>query len=176
MTAVKSGLMIIDQHRADVRIRYERYMRQLTDAPSQTQRLLFPETVDFTPAESALMPDLMPSLVAVGFDLTPLGPVSYAVAGIPADIEGVDPVSLLHDILADAGESVPLDSHPSPLTSRLALTLARKAAISYGEVLSNDEMDTLVNHLFACSDVNYTPDGKTILSILPQQDIERLMS
>ena len=174
MTAVKSGLMVIDQHRADVRIRYERYMRQLTDAPSQTQRLLFTETVDLTPAEAALMPELLPSLAAVGFDLTPLGPVSYAVAGVPADMVDVDPISLMHDILADPDTS--LTSHLSSLTSRLALTLARKAAISYGEVLSNDEMDTLVNHLFACSDVNHTPDGKTILSILPQQDIERLMA
>ena len=176
MTAVKSGLMVIDQHRADVRIRYERYMRQLADAPSQTQRLLFPETVDLTTAESALMPDLLPALTAVGFDLTPLGPVSFAVAGVPADIEGIDPVGLLHDILADAADNSPLISHLSNLNSQLALTLARKAAISYGEVLSNDEMDTLVNHLFACSDVNHTPDGKTILSILPQQDIERLMA
>ena len=175
MTAVKSGLMVIDQHRADVRIRYERYMRQLADAPSQTQRLLFTETVDLTPAEAALMPELLPALAAVGFDLTPLGPVSYAVAGVPADIEGVDPVGLLHDILTDADATLPLTSHLSPLTSHLALTLARKAAISYGEVLTNDEMDTLVNHLFACSDVNHTPDGKTILSILPQQDIERQM-
>ena len=175
MTAVKSGLMVIDQHRADVRIRYERYLRQLADAPSQTQRLLFTETVDLTPAETTLMPELLPALAAVGFDLTPLGPVSYAVAGVPADIGGVDPVGLLHDILADADASLPLSSHLSPLTSHLALTLARKAAISYGEVLSNDEMDTLVNHLFACSDVNHTPDGKTILSILPQEDIERLM-
>jgi DNA mismatch repair protein MutL len=175
MTAVKSGLMVIDQHRADVRIRYERYLRQLADAPSQTQRLLFTETVDLTPAEATLMPELLPALAAVGFDLTPLGPVSYAVAGVPADIGGVDPVGLLHDILADADASLPLSSHLSPLTSHLALTLARKAAISYGEVLSNDEMDTLVNHLFACSDVNHTPDGKTILSILPQEDIERLM-
>ena len=175
MTAVKSGLMVIDQHRADVRIRYERYMRQLADAPSQTQRLLFTETIDLTPTEATLMPELLPSLAAVGFDLTPLGPVSYAVAGVPADIGSVDPVGLLHDILADADASLPLSSHLSPFTSRLALTLARKAAISYGEVLSNDEMDTLFNHLFACSDVNHTPDGKTILSILPQEDIERLM-
>ena len=186
MTAVKSGLMVIDQHRADVRIRYERYMSQLADAPSQTQRLLFPETVDLTTAESVLMPDLMPALAAVGFDLTPLGPVSYAVAGVPADIEGVDPVALLRDILAEAADLSTLNSPHNAtlrsvgelftLNSRLALILARKAAISYGEVLTNDEMDTLVNHLFACSDVNHTPDGKTILSILPQQDIERLMA
>ena len=176
MTAVKSGLMVIDQHRADVRIRYERYLRQLADTPSQTQRLLFPETVDFTPAEAALIPDLLPALTAVGFDLTSLGPVSYAVSGVPADIEGIDPVALLHDILADAANVSTINYQLSTINNNLALTLARKAAISYGEVLSNDEMDTLVNHLFACSDVNHTPDGKTILSILPQQDIERLMA
>ena len=173
MTAVKSGLMIIDQHRADVRIRYERYMHQLADVPSQSQRLLFPESVDLTPAEAALMPELLPSLAAVGFDLTPLGPISYAIAGVPADIEGIDPVTLLHDILADVSM---LNAQLSILNSRLALTMARKAAIPYGEVLSNDDMDTLVNRLFACSDVNHTPDGKVILSILPQQDIERLMA
>jgi DNA mismatch repair protein MutL len=176
MTAVKSGLMVIDQHRADVRIRYERYLRQLADTPSQTQRLLFPETVDFTPAEAALIPDLLPALTAVGFDLTSLGPVSYAVSGVPADIEGIDPVALLHDILADAANVSTINYQLSTINNNLALTLARKAAISYGEVLSNDEMDMLVNHLFACSDVNHTPDGKTILSILPQQDIERLMA
>ncbi len=175
MTAVKSGLMIIDQYRADVRIRYERYMSQLVDAPSQTQRLLFPETVDLTPAEAALTPELLPALTAIGFELTPLGPVSYAVAGVPADIEGVDPVALLHDLFADGGDKPSLNSNLSSLNSKLALNLARKAAISYGEVLSNDEMEALVNHLFACSDVNHTPDGKTILSILPQQEIERLM-
>ena len=168
MTAVKSGLMIIDQHRADVRIRYERYMHQLADAPSQSQRLLFPESVDLTPAEAALMPELLPSLAAVGFDLTPLGPISYAIAGVPADIEGIDPVTLLHDILADVST---LNAQLSILNSRLALTMARKAAIPYGEVLSNDDMDTLVNRLFACSDVNHTPDGKAILSILPQEEI-----
>ena len=168
MTAVKSGLMIIDQHRADVRIRYERYMRQLADAPAQSQRLLFPESVDLTSAEAALMPELLPSLAAVGFDLTPLGPISYAIAGVPADIEGIDPVSLLHDILADVST---LNSQLSILHSKLALSMARKAAIPYGEVLSNDDMDTLVNRLFACNDVNHTPDGKIILSILSQEEI-----
>ena len=176
MTAVKSGLMVIDQHRADVRIRYERYMKQLADSPSQTQRLLFPDTIDLTAAEAALMTELLPSLATVGFDLTPLGPASYAIAGMPADMEGVDPVALLRDILADASDSTPLAPDTSPITSHLALTMARRAAISYGEVLTNDEMDALVNQLFACSDVNHTPEGRTILAILPQQDIERLMN
>ena len=174
MTAVKSGLMLIDQHRADLRIRYERYMHQLNEAPASSQRLLFPETVDLTPAEAALMPELLPALGAVGFELTPLGPVSYAIAGVPADIEGLDPLGLLHDILADAAEVPIAHTQLSIINSKLALTLARQSAIPYGQLLTNDEMDALVNHLFACTDVNHTPDGHTILAILPQGDIDRL--
>ena len=172
MTAVKSGLMIIDQYRADVRIRYERYKRQLTDSPSQSQRLLFPEVLELIPSEAALMEDLLPLLTSVGFDLTPLGPASYAVNGVPAGIEGLDPPRLLQDIISSA---VPASHDTLSLHDEVALGLARHAAIPYGQQLSNDEMDVLVNELFACENVNYTPDGHPILCILPQGDIERLL-
>ena len=175
MTAVKSGLMIIDQYRADVRIRYERYLHQLTEAPAQSQRLLFPEMVELSSAEAVLMTDLLPSLTALGFEVTPIGPTTYAVNGVPAGIEGLQPESLLRDILTDATEHSGQTSQFSPLTSHLSLSLARHAAIPYGQLLSNDEMDTLVNDLFACENVNYTPDGRAILCILPQHDIEQLL-
>ena len=172
MTAVKSGLMVIDQHRADVRVRYERYLRQLADNPADSQRLLFPEVVELSPAEAVLVEDLLPALTSLGFELTPLGPSSYAVNGIPAGIEGLRPATLLQELLASP--SVPLPVNVSA-NQNLALTLARHAAIPYGQLLSNDEMDVLVNDLFACENVNYTPDGKTILNILPQQELEHLM-
>ena len=175
MTAVKSGLMIIDQYRADVRIRYERYLHQLTEAPAQSQRLLFPEMVELSSAEAVLMTDLLPSLTALGFEVTPIGPTTYAVNGVPAGIEGLQPENLLRDILTDATEHSGQTSQFSPLTSHLSLSLARHAAIPYGQLLSNDEMDTLVNDLFACENVNYTPDGRAILCILPQHDIEQLL-
>ena len=172
MTAVKSGLMIIDQHRADVRIRYERYMHQLDATPSRSQRLLFPEVLEMSPSEAALMDELMPSLVAVGFDLSPLGPASYAVNGVPAGIEGLNPSQLIQDIV-DASEGVSHDA--SAIHHQVALGLARHAAIPYGQQLSNEEMDVIINDLFACENVNYSPDGKVILCILPQHDIEQLM-
>jgi DNA mismatch repair protein MutL len=56
------------------------------------------------------------------------------------------------------------------------LGLARHAAIPYGQQLSNEEMDVVVNNLFACDNVNYTPDGKAVLCILPQVDIEHLLA
>ena len=176
MTAVKSGLMVIDQHRADIRIRYERYLRYLSDAPARSQRMLFPEVLELTPADAALMTDLISSLVAVGFELTPLGPTSYAVSGIPAGIEGLQPTKLLQELLAATGSLHATDTFSEQAHHELALALARQAAVPYGQLLSNDEMDTLVNDLFACHDVNHTPDGRTILSILPQKDIDHLMA
>ena len=60
------------------------------------------------------------------------------------------------------------------VSQSLHLSLARAAAIPYGQVLSNEEMESIVNSLFSCSNVNYTPDGKPILVILPQADIDGL--
>ena len=173
MTAVKSGLMIIDQHRADVRIRYERYMQQLADAPASSQRMLFPEIIEMAPSESVLMEEMMPALSSVGFELTPLGPSSYAVNGVPAGIEGLNATQLIQDILASA---IPVTHDTLSINHQVALGLARHAAIPYGQQLTNEEMDVVVNNLFSCENVNYTPDGKAVLCILPQADIEKLLA
>ena len=173
MTAVKSGLMIIDQYRADVRIRYERYMQQLANTPASSQRMLFPEIIEMAPSEAVLMEDMMPALTAVGFELTPLGPSSYAVNGVPAGIEGLNATQLIQDIVVSA---VPVTHDSLSINHQVALGLARHAAIPYGQQLTNEEMDVVVNNLFSCDNVNYTPDGKAILCILPQADIEHLLS
>jgi DNA mismatch repair protein MutL len=177
LTAVKSGLMFIDQHRADLRIRYDQYMRQLTEAPAASQRLLFPETIDLTPAEAALMPTLLPALAAMGFELTALGPISYVINGVPAGLEGLQPAALVHEMIASpVADGTPADHLAlSAIHHELALTLARQSAIPYGQLLSADEMEGIVNGLFASSDVNHTPDGHTVLAILPQADIARLL-
>ncbi len=186
MTAVKSGLMIIDQHRADVRIRYERYLQQLENHTVATQQLLFPESVRFSPAESVVLQKMLPSLTAMGFDLSDLGGNSFAVNGIPAGLEGVDPVTLIRQIVADseddslsddsAAVKSTVNSQLSTVNSKVALSLAQCVATPYGQVLSNDEMEQIINELFACSNVNYTPNGKSVLTILPQTDIERLFA
>ena len=171
MTAVKSGLMVIDQHRADVRIRYERYMQQIDSRAVASQQLLFPETVRLSPSEAVVLTKMMPSLSGVGFDLSDLGGHTFAVNGVPAGIEGINPVQLLQQMVADASSEQEL----SALHSAVALSLAQSVAVPYGQVLSNDEMERIVNELFACSNVNYTPNGKSILAILPQADIDRLL-
>ena len=173
MTAVKSGLMVIDQNRADIRIRYERYLSQLQTRTADIQQVLFPEVVQFPPSENVVMEKLLPRLAAVGFDLTPLGQGSYAVNGIPGGIEGLDYVRLLRNMVDDATQHGVVND--DELNSSLALSMARHAAIPQGQVLDNEEMENLVNELFVCSNVNYTPDGRPILAILPQHDIEQLL-
>jgi len=173
MTAVKSGLMIIDQHRAHVRILYESYMQQLSNRTGQPQKVLFPDVIQFTPAEEVVLREVMPEMEGLGFELTDLGGCSYAVQAIPAGLEGVNTETLVRNMVASAAERE--GGVADGVNHSLALSLARSAAIPHGQVLSNDEMEDIFNQLFACENVNYTPDGRSILCILKQQEIERLL-
>lgn len=173
MTAVKSGLMIIDQHRAHVRILYEQYLSRQQDKKRTSQKVLFPEAVHFSAADSVILKKIMPEMTDMGFELTDLGGGSYAIHGMPAGLDGLNIVALVTDMVASAVEK---DSDAREDINRsLALSLARNAAIPQGQVLNNEEMESIINGLFACSNVNYTPDGKVILSILQQQEIEHLL-
>lgn len=173
MTAVKSGLMIIDQHRAHVRILYERYLGQLRGKHRMPQKELFPEVVHFSPSEAVTLQRVLPEITNLGFELTDMGDNSYAVNAVPAGLEGIDVVKLVTAMVDSAvgHESSVVDD----INRSLALSLARNAAIPQGQVLSNDEMENIINSLFACGNVNYTPDGKRILAIFGQQDIDRLL-
>lgn len=175
MTAVKSGLMIIDQHRADIRIRYERYLGIMQSRTAgSTQRVLFPEIVQFSPSETVILQKIVPELAKMGFDLTDMGQNSYAVNGVPSGIDGLDYVALLTGMVADAVESG--STSIDAINRSLAMSMARSAAIPYGQILDNSEMEAVVNSLFACSNVNYTPDGKTVTAILPHTEIGKFFN
>lgn len=173
MTAVKSGLMIVDQHRAHVRILYDKYLEQMKDREVPSQKVLFPETIHLSATEDITLNKIEPEMVKLGFEITALGGASYAINAIPAGIEGLNVVELVHDIIVSAQEKT--GDITQETNSALALTLARNAAIPFGQVLSNDEMENIFNSLFASSNPNYTPDGKNILCILKQSEIEHLL-
>ena len=173
MTAVKSGLMIIDQHRAHVRILFEQYLKQLAERTFHSQKVLFPEVVQFPMSEKVIFEKILPEMNGMGFELEDLGGGSYAVNSVPAGLEGMNPVRLVQDMVSSAVEKGV--SAMDEINHALALSLARHAAIPHGQVLSNEEMEGLVNGLFACENVNYTPDGKSVLCILQQQEIEHLL-
>ena len=173
MTAVKSGLMIIDQHRAHTRILYEQYLNRVKRQQTQSQKLLFPEMLHLTPSEHISLEKVMPELTALGFELTHMGGDAYAINAMPSGLNGLKADTLLHDMIASAEECT--SSVIDDINSSLALNLAQHAAMPYGNVLDNNEMDLLVNQLFACTNFNYTPNGKSIMTILKQTEIEHLL-
>ena len=173
MTAVKSGLMIIDQHRAHTRILYEQYLDRVKRQQTQSQKLLFPEMLHLTPSEHISLEKVMPELTALGFELTHMGGDAYAINAMPSGLNGLKADTLLHDMIASTEECT--SNVIDDINSSLALSLAQHAAMPYGNVLDNNEMDLLVNQLFACTNFNYTPNGKSIMTILKQTEIEHLL-
>ena len=174
LTAVKSGLMVIDQHRAHLRILFEQYKSQIENKTGNKQKLLFPDIVHFSASGVNTFLQVSDAMKALGFELSDLGQGDYAINAIPAGVEGMNSVKLVEDIVATAAERGSFSS--DEINTSLAIGLARDAAIPYGQVLSNAEIDDLVNDLFACGNPNYTPDGKKVLSILQQQELERILS
>lgn len=173
MTAVKSGLMIIDQYRAHVRILYEKYLRLLEQKKGDPQKVLFPEVIQLAADEAVVLETVINEMGDMGFELNTLGGNSFAVNAIPSGLEGINVERLIHDMLATAKEKGA--GVKESVNHKLALSLARHAAVPQGQVLSNQEMESIVNELFACENVNYTPDGKNVLCILKQQEIEHLL-
>ncbi|MCD8317926.1 MAG: DNA mismatch repair endonuclease MutL [Paraprevotella sp.] len=172
MTAVKSGLMIIDQHRAHIRVLYDRYRKQMEGRTGQSQGLLFPEMIQLPPSGSVVLEHLMDDMHALGFDLSILGGGSFSINAIPAGTEGLNPVEMVRGIVYS---SIEKGCHvEEDVRHYIALALARSAAIVQGQVLNNDEMEALVDDLFVCLNPNQTPDGKVVVAILGQDDLEQL--
>lgn len=174
ITAVKSGLMIIEQHRAHLRVLFDRYLEQVSSGGIASQGLLFPEMIRLSPSESIVLEHLDEDLKTLGLDITNLGGGSFSINAMPAGAEGISPEQLVRDMLHCVIEKGTKLS--DEIQQRLALSLARQTAIPVGQVLGEDEMEDLVDSLFACSTPNYTPDGKVIIAILQQEDVDRLFN
>lgn len=172
LTSVKSGLMIIDQHRAHIRILYDDYMRRFEDKTHPSQRVLFPEMMTVPASEAVIMDSILPDLTQIGFDLSPLGGGSYSINGVPAGTENQKATGLLQSMLDAAREKG--KDFKDEVHSLIALKMAEAGAIPVGKTLNNESMSKLVDELFISPTPNYTPDGRLILSILPQEDIDKL--
>ena len=171
ITPLKSGLVIIDQHRAHVRILYEMYIANINRKCSASQKLLFPEVVEFTASEASLLSSLEDEIRFLGFDLASLGGNSYAINAVPADVSGGNPAELIKEIVVAAIESG--SGSTERKAEMMALSLAKATAIHPGKTLTSDEMETLVASLFAIESHGITPDGLSILTILTDEELSK---
>jgi DNA mismatch repair protein MutL len=173
LTSVKSGLMVIDQHKAHVRILFDKYLEQIKNKRGVSQRVLFPEVLELSASEAAALPSIMEDLEALGFELSVLGSHSFAIQGVPSEIENGDPSLLIRSMIGksmDTGSDVKADIQES-----IALSLANLTAIPHGKSLTSEEMLLIVNQLFASRTPSNTPDGQKVVTVISDGDIEKKM-
>jgi DNA mismatch repair protein MutL len=162
LSQIKSGFMLINQQAAHERILYERFLHQLENHSGTSQQSLFPQSVTLQGSDFELLKELLPDIRALGFDIREFGKNTVVVEGIPADLSNVAEHALLEHLLEGFKNNLAilkLDKRDN-----LARSLARNGAIKAGTRLSLEEMNLLIDQLFACQMPNLALNGKPVIS------------
>jgi len=162
LSQIKSGFMLISQQAAHERVLYERFLQQLQNHSGVSQQSLFPQSVTLNSSDFELLRELLPDVRALGFDIREFGKNTVVVEGIPADLNNIGEHQLLEQLLEGFKNNLAilkLDKRDN-----LARSLARNAAIKSGTKLSLEEMNLLIDQLFACQMPNVALNGKPVIS------------
>ena len=171
LTGIKSGLLMIDQHRAHTRILFDLFMIQMQNNQPISQQVLFPEMLELTPDDDLIFEQMLPDLNRLGFDFDKIGKNTYSVTGVSSYVGTSSVINLLLEMLdksKNTAEEISVNLHET-----IALTLADTASIKQGQRLSSEEMNDLIDRLFACANHNFTPDGKKIMTIFSSEELEK---
>lgn len=179
ITSSRKGIIIIDQHRAHLKVLYERFLSNASKGAGVSQRLIFADTLHLEPALQAALGEVESELRRLGFELEYDAGDVWRITSIPSDLNG-DPKDIILRILDSVSEdSANYGSDQRPADSmlqRVALLMARGAAITRGRRLTSEEMENLIGELFALPDPAYTPNGNKIYTILDESSLYRLLN
>jgi len=174
LVQIKSGIMLIDQHLASERILFERYLDSMSRQPASAQQLLFPRHLELSAADASTLKDLIPDLQKLGFDISPFGGNEFVVHGIPAELgQHGKEEDLLERVIAQFREHLELQLG---IHENLARAMARNAAIRRGRILTVQEMQELIDQLFACAMPGNSPGGKPCIKTIPLEELNKYFS
>ena len=165
------GLLLINQHRAHVTILYKQMLSQMLRSQGLMQQMLFPEVISLQQDEMVMLEHILPDLRAIGFDLEQLSPNSYSVQAIPSQLSDQSAVPVLTDILHRVSERG--GDTQQEWREQIILSLAEAAAIPLGRKLNEAEMRDIVLRLVRTGQYRRTPDGKTVVILLTEEEISR---
>lgn len=170
VSQIHSGFMLIDQEAAHERILFEHYLEQLEHNQGSSQQSLFPQTVELSSGDFALMEDILPEIQILGFQIRPFGKTTFIVDGIPADLgQGLNEATILEQLLEDFKNNK--DELKLNKRENLARSLAKSAAIKPGAELNNQEMSELIDKLFATASPSISIHGKPIIVTITLQEL-----
>ena len=171
LSPVKSGLMVIDQKRAHERILFERFMEVLQSESVASQQQLFPQTLELDAGDAELLKNILDDLLALGFDIREFGKNTFIINGTPGVLDVSSPEIIVEKLLEEYKNS-PVNAK-AKVKEQVAISLAKASALNYGTELKQEEIDHLIDNLFACTTPNYSPEGKKVLTIIPLEEIEK---
>lgn len=172
ISQTRSGMFIVDQYYAHTRILFEKALNSTeSDLPS-TQQLLFPQTIKFSASDFALLEQAFSTLKKIGFNIQLQGGHSAVLSGVPADLSSMGEEKPIIEIILQEyqafGEDVKLNHR-----QRLVMAFASKAAIPRGKKLSHQEMEALIDQLFACENPFFDPLDRPTTVFIPLDDIHK---
>ena len=169
LTPVKSGILLIDQHLAHMRVLFEKYLKELENRNGASQQELFPQPFSVNMNDAMLLKELLPELEGLGFVLEQANPTTFMVNGTPSDSAGCDAVQLLEKIL----DNYKINRSDLQLDRKLNLakTMASQLSIKAPKTLTEREMQDLVDQLFACNVAEVAPNGKKTYIILNMEEL-----
>ena len=169
VTAIKSGMLVIDQNLAHSRVLFEKFLKEMENHSGVSQQELFPQAMSLNLNDASLLKEMMPELENLGFVLEQANPTTFMINGTPSDAVGCDAVDLLEKIL----DNYKINTTDLQLDRKLNLakTMAAQLAIKPQTRLSEMEMQNLVDQLFACNVAEVAPNGKKIYVILNMEDL-----
>ena len=170
VTTVKSGLLVVDQHLAHMRVLFEKYLKELENHSGFSQQELFPQALTLNANDASLLKEMLPELENLGFVLEQANPNTFMINGTPSDATGCDAVALLEKIL-DNGK---INRTDLQLDRKLSLAKTMAAQLSTKPLTKLDEMEmqNLVDQLFACNVAEVAPNGKKTYVIIGLDELE----
>lgn len=168
---LKSSINIIHQNRAHQRVLYEMYLNQMTVKQASSQQLLFPLSLGFTTHELSVLKELQPALQQVGFDFEMDSHDTILVLGIPVQTQESEVKFVFESLIQEIMLGIPESSFSQ--NDFLAKTLAKSMAVKNGTYLSNEEIENLVNRLFACKDSSVSPFQKPVFISISVDDLDK---
>ncbi len=171
VSAIKSGMLVIDQHRAHQRVLYEDFLKNLTIKEAASQQLLFPLQLHFSPQDIVIINQLKNDLEHTGFVFSSVKDEFVDITGVPVGIPESEVSIILEQLISDVENEVP-DSNFSA-TDLLAKSMAKSLAIKTGQSLQKDEQEHLVNKLFACKEPNVSPTNRTTFITMSVDELDK---
>ncbi|WOD42716.1 DNA mismatch repair endonuclease MutL [Hwangdonia lutea] len=171
VSTIKSGMLVIDQHRAHQRILYEDFLKNMTIKEAVSQQLLFPLQLHFSVQDIEIINQLKEDLEHTGFIFSSVNKESVEIIGVPVSVPESEVSIILEQLISDVEHEVP-DTHFSA-TDLLAKSMAKSLAIKTGQSLQKDEQEHLVNRLFACKEPNVSPTNRTTFVTMSVDELDK---